>query len=78
MDKIKSKYILKDIFTLSFKNMKSVLEFLAYDKVLLNKLDINIKDYFYYKTKTKTMIEREFSPSSIVPSLFNLLLILFF
>ena len=31
--------------------MKSVLKFVAYNKVLLNKLDINIKDYYDYKIK---------------------------
>ena len=30
LDKIKSKYILKDILSLAFKNIKSVLKFVAY------------------------------------------------
>ena len=51
LNKIKSTYILKDILTLAFRNIKSVLKFIAYDKVLLNKLDINIKDYYDYKIK---------------------------
>ena len=51
LNKIRSKNILKDILIYSFRNMKSVLKFVAYNKVLLNKLDINIKDYYDYKTK---------------------------
>ena len=43
LNKIKSNYILKDILSLAFRNMKSVLKFIAYDKVLLQKLDINIE-----------------------------------
>ena len=50
LNNIRSKYILKDILIYAFRNMKSVLKFVAYDKVLLNKLDINIKDYYDYKT----------------------------
>ena len=51
LDKIKSKYILKDVLSLAFKNMKSVLKFIAYNKVLLQKLDINIKEHFDYKIR---------------------------
>ena len=64
LDKIKSKYILKDILSLAFKNIKSVLKFVAYDKVLLQKLDINIKEHFDYKI-TKT-VEKENSCSVMV------------
>ena len=49
LNKIKSNYILKDILTLAFKNMKSVLKFIAYNKDLLEKLDINMEEYFDYK-----------------------------
>ena len=52
LDKIKSNYILKDILSLAFRNMKSVLKFVAYDKVLLQKLDINIKEQFDYKIRS--------------------------
>ena len=51
LDKIKSKYIIKKILMLAFPNMNSVLKFIAYDKNLINKLEINIKDYFDYETK---------------------------
>ena len=64
LDKIKIKYILKDILSLAFKNIKSVLKFVAYDKVLLQKLDINIKEHFDYKI-TKT-VEKENSCSVMV------------
>ena len=52
LNKIKSNYILKDILSLAFRNMKSVLKFVAYDKVLLQKLDINIKEQFDYKIRS--------------------------
>ena len=51
LNKIRSNHILKDILINAFRNMKSVLKFVAYNKVLLNKLDIKIKDYYDYKTK---------------------------
>ena len=56
LNEIRSIYILKDILTLAFKNMKSVLKFVAYDKTLIKRLDINIKDYYDYSIKTS--IER--------------------
>ena len=59
--KIKSSYIIKDILTLAFKNMNSVLKFVAYNKTLLNKLDINFKDYYDFKAKEKTKIEIDFN-----------------
>ena len=59
--KIKSSYILKNILTLAFKNMNSVLKFVAYNKALLNKLDINFKDYYDFKAKEKTKIEIDFN-----------------
>ena len=57
LNKIKSNYILKDILSLAFRNMKSVLKFVAYDKVLLQKLDINIKEHFDYKIRNT--VEKE-------------------
>ena len=54
LNNIRSKHILKNILALAFRNMKSVLKFVAYDKVLLEKLDANIKNYFEYKTKIKS------------------------
>ena len=51
LNKIRSNYNLKDILIYSFRDMKSVFKFVAYNKVLLNKLDINIKDYYDYKIK---------------------------
>ena len=57
LDKIKSKYILKDVLSLAFRNTKSVLKFIAYNKVLLQKLDINIKEHFGYKTRN--IVEKE-------------------
>ena len=53
LSNIRSKYILKDILILAFRNMKSVLKFLAYNKALLDKLDINFKDYYDYNTEIK-------------------------
>ena len=53
LSNIRSKYILKDILILAFRNMKSVLKFVAYNKALLDKLDINFKDYYDYNTEIK-------------------------
>jgi hypothetical protein len=59
LNNIRSKYILQNILTYAFGNFNSVLKFLAYDKVLLNRLDIIIKDYYNYKTKT--LLKKKFS-----------------
>ena len=62
LNNIRSKYILQNILTYAFGNFNSVLKFLAYDKVLLNRLHINnIKDYYDYKTKT--LVKKKFSVS---------------
>ena len=52
LNNIRSKYILKDILILAFGNMNSVLKFVAYNKVLLNRLDINLKDYYNFEIET--------------------------
>ena len=69
LNKIRSKYILKDILIYAFGNMKSVLKFVAYDKSLFNKLDINIKDYFDYKTKK--IVEKRFYELIFYPIFFG-------
>ena len=56
LDKIKSKYILKKILCLAYEDMKPVLKLVKYNKSLLNKLDINIKENYIYEIKRK--IER--------------------
>ena len=53
LSNIRSKYILKNIFILAFRNMNSVLKFVSYNKALLDKLDINIQDYYDYDTEIK-------------------------
>ena len=56
LDQIKSKYILQDILSLAFEDMKSVYNLIKYNKNLLNKLNIdfkkkfkNIRDNYKYK-----------------------------
>jgi len=49
---VKSLYIIKDIFSFLFENLK--LNVVIYNKQLQKKLDINIKDY-----KRKSRIYRE-------------------
>ena len=56
LSKINSKYILKAILSLAYGDMKSVLKLTKYNKCLLNKLDINFKDYFKYEIEIKTDI----------------------
>ena len=57
LSKINSKYILKAILSLAYGDMKSVLKLTKYNKCLLNKLDINFKDYFKYEIEIKTDID---------------------
>ena len=60
---IKSKYILKEVLCFAYGEMKSVLKLVKYNKNLLNKLDINIKENYNYKIETK--IEKKNSISYI-------------
>ena len=53
LNQLKSKYILQDILSLAYGDIKSVLKLIKYNKNLINKLDINIKDYYNYKYKKK-------------------------
>ena len=48
INKIKSKDILKEILSLALSDMKSVLNFIKYNKSFQKKLEINIKDYYQY------------------------------
>lgn len=50
---IKSKYILQQVLSLAFGEMKTVIILVKYNKSLLNKLDINIKDNYKYVIETK-------------------------
>lgn len=80
LNNIRSKYILQNILTYAFGNFNSVLKFLAYDKVLLNRLHINnIKDYYDYKTKT--LVKKKFSVSMfhliLFENFFNIPLIIY-
>ena len=51
--KIKSKYILQQVLSLAFGEMKPVIKLFKYNKSLLNKLDIDIKDNYKYEIETK-------------------------
>ena len=54
--KIKSKYILKDLLSLAYDDINSVIRLIKYNKSLLNKLDININainKLNNYKIETK-------------------------
>ena len=53
LNKIKSKFILQKILSMAFRDIKSVLELIKYNKSLNNKLGINIKDYYEYNSKIK-------------------------
>jgi len=54
LNKIKSKYILKYLLCFAYTDIDSVLKLIKYNKKLLNKLNINIKNYYKYK-KTKKL-----------------------
>ena len=51
--KLKSAFILQNILSFAYGDIKSVLKLIKYNKYLLTKLDINIKDYYNYKLKIK-------------------------
>ena len=53
LNQLKSKYILQDILSLAYGDIKSVLKLIKYNKNLINRIDINIKDYYNYKYKKK-------------------------
>ena len=54
LNKIKSKYILKLILSLAYENFSSVFKLVKYNKSLMNKLDINLKNMKYlYKSFTE-------------------------
>ena len=48
LSRVNSKDVLKIILSLAYSDMKSVFKLVAYNKNLLKKLDINIKDYYQY------------------------------
>ena len=51
INRINSKYILKSILSLAYSDIKSVFKLAAYNKNLLKRLDLNIKDYYQYNIK---------------------------
>ena len=60
LSKIKSKYILKDLLSLAYYDINSIIKLVKYNKSLLNKLDINIKTIDKlnnYKLQTKKNIK---------------------
>jgi len=61
LNKIRSKYILKKILTIAYGDMKSVFKFTKYNKSLMNKIDINNKnfqDHYQYKLDIKVIKRR--------------------
>ena len=73
LDKVKSKYLLQKILLFAYNDVNSLLKLIRYNKNLINKLEINIKDY--HKFKIKRTINKK-----IGPNIFNLIMymILFF
>ena len=49
LSQIKSKYFLQNVLILAYPDIKSVFKLVKYNKNLLNKLDISIKDCYNYK-----------------------------
>ena len=52
LNQIKSKYILQNIFTFAYGDIKSVLRLIKYNKNLIKRLNININDFYNYKLIT--------------------------
>ena len=75
LHKIKSKYILQEIFCLAYEEMKSVLKLVKYNKSLLNKLEINIKEKYKYKIEKRKDI---YMPESITAMVLGFFLIGYF
>jgi len=48
---IKSKYILQNLLICAYGDIKSALKLIKYNKILLNRININIKDFYNYKFK---------------------------
>ena len=46
INKIKSQYILRNIFSYAYPELKSFLKLIKYNKNLLNEFNINIKNYY--------------------------------
>ena len=51
LSKIESKYILSDILSFAYPDFKNTLKFIRYNKSLINKLKIDINDYYKYEYK---------------------------
>ena len=51
--KIKSNYILQEVLCLAYEEMKPVLKLIKYNKSLLNKLNIIIKENYKYEIETE-------------------------
>ena len=65
---IKSKYILQQVLSLAFGEMKPVIKLVKYNKSLLNKLNINIKDNYKYEIETKITKKEIFIFSMLLKS----------
>ena len=76
LNKIKSKYILKYLLCFAYTDIDSVLKLIKYNKKLLNKLNINIKNYYKYKTTRKLEKHGFFTHFLLVYDIF--IFILFF
>ena len=79
LNQIRSKYILQKIFSFAFKDTKSVFKFIKYDKNLINKLEINFKENFEYKTKIKLHLdETEIIMTSTLILVYEIILFIFY
>ena len=59
LNQIKSKYILQNIFTFAYGDIKSVLRLIKYNKNLIKRLNININDFYNYKLITGNIKKSE-------------------
>ena len=69
LSQIKSKHILQKILIYAHSDIRSVLKLIKYNKNLLNKLDINIKDYYKYKIEKSIIKEYEIGAAIILTTL---------
>ena len=58
LKRIESKYVIQNILLNAYSDMKSVFKFIKHNKYLLNKLNININEYYKYKIEKKVEKKR--------------------
>ena len=78
LNQIKSKFILQYVLLFAYSDMDSVLKLIKYNKELLNKLSINMADYYKYRIKTKIRKEKNSKQFGIISLVFDIIIFILF